>query len=167
MTEEFKNHLIELTGEATLLVSPSSLSSNDLRDLQESSDDDTIIMVKLSDYADARSKHILCSAMLRSIRDENETLHAALHAKASSDADSIARAVSTLPVAEVELRVRRVLKMVRYFRITSSKRRADFRPIQSALLNDVVSELEKICPVDDFEDYLQDLFNELEDGNSG
>ena len=141
--------------EASLLISPEELSNDDLEEITQLYSDD-LITLRLSDYLDVRTSHVMCASVLKVTREENAELTKLVRDEFATDK---ATSLSVRAMTVMEKGIQKVLKMTKEYRQVASISKKGGRP-RLQRLDQIIHELEKICPVDNIDTFLDHLFKE-------
>ena len=138
-----------------MLIRPEDLSNDNLEEISTLYADD-LITVRLSDYLDVRTSHVMCATVLKIAREENAELTKLVRDEFASDK---ATSLSVRAMTVMETGIRKVLNMTKDYRqFVSTFKKAGRPRIQR--LDQIIHELEKICPVEDIDTFLDHLFKE-------
>ena len=154
--KKFSNQLAPLLDiDITLLTSPEDLSNDDLEEMAALYDSE-FITVKLADYLDVRTSHVMCASVLKVTREENAELTRLVRDEFKNDK---ATSLSVRAMTIMEQGLQKVLKMTKEYRQTALASKKNGRP-RTQRLDQIIHELELICPVDNIDTFIDHLFKQ-------
>ena len=155
-TKPFSSSIVPMYDvDSSMLIKPRSLSNDNLEEITLAYADE-LVVVRLSDYLDVRTQHVMCASVLKATREENSELAALVRDDFASDK---ATSLSVRAMTVMEKGIRKAHEMLVAYReiVTASKKRT--RP-RVQMLNQIIYELETLCPAEDIETFLDHLFKE-------
>ena len=154
--KKFSRNLVPaLDVDVTMLTAPDDLSNDDLEEISLLYPEE-FITVRLSDYLDVRTSHLMCTAVLKVTREENAELSRVVRDEFATDK---ATSLSVRACSVMEKGIRKVLEMTKEYRAVALASKKGGRP-RTQRLDQIIDELEKVCPVDNIDTFLDHLFKE-------
>ena len=154
--KKFSQHLVPMLDlDSTMLTSVGDLSNDDLEEITTLYPEEFIV-VRLSDYLDVRTSHVMCASVLKVTREENAELTRVVRDEFATDK---ATSLSVRAMTVMEKGIRKVLEMTQDYRKVALASKKNGRP-RTQRLDQIIDELEKICPVDNIDTFLDHLFKE-------
>ena len=144
-----------LGSKSSMLITPEDLSNDDLEEVARLYSDDLVVL-RLSDYLDVRTSHVMCASVLKVAREENAELTRVVRDEFASDK---ATSLSVRAMTVMENGIRKVLKMTKEYRQFAAVCKKGGRP-RLQRLDQIIHELEKVCPVDNIDTFMEQLFKE-------
>ena len=154
--KKFSSHLVPaLDVDVTMLTNLGDLSNDDLEEITLLYPEE-FITVRLADYLDVRHSHLMCTAVLKVTREENAELTRVVRDEFATDK---ATTLSVRAMTVMEKGIRKALAMVKDYRSIALASKKNGRP-RTQRLDQIIDELEKVCPVDNIDTFLDHLFKE-------